>query len=193
MEVARAKPHAPRPSASVMLRRGSEILVCHRVSSVPSFPDYWAFPGGGVSRTDRAALEGHPEWFADRDQDERVALVALMREMIEEVGIVPSPNGLKQIENENRMRILQDKTAWLRLVESGEISIEDEGFVVISERTTPPLAPLRFRNHFFTVECTVEPILHSGERPEFDEYRWATPRRLLDGWAMKSDFLHHWS
>ena len=182
MEVARAKPHAPRPSASVMLRRGSEILVCHRVSTVPSFPDYWAFPGGGVSRTDRAALEGHPEWFADRDQDERVALVALMREMIEEVGIVPSPNGLKQIENENRMRILQDKTAWLRLVESGEISIEDEGFVVISERTTPPLAPLRFRNHFFTVECTVEPILHSGERPEFDEYRWATPRRLLDEW-----------
>ena len=103
MEVARAKPHAPRPSASVMLRRGDEILVCHRVSTVPSFPDYWAFPGGGVSRTDRAALEGHPEWFADRDQDERVALVALMREMIEEVGIVPSPNGLKHIENENNI------------------------------------------------------------------------------------------
>ena len=70
MEVTRAKPHAPRPSASVMLRRGDEILVCHRVSTVPSFPDYWAFPGGGVSRADRAALDEHPEWFANRDQDE---------------------------------------------------------------------------------------------------------------------------
>ena len=165
MEVTRAKPHAPRPSASVMLRRGDEILVCHRVSTVPSFPDYWAFPGGGVSRADRAALEEHPEWFANRDQDERAALVALMREMIEEVGIVPGPNGLEQIDVENRMQILQDKTAWHRLVDSGEISIEDEGFVVISERTTPPLAPLRFRNHFYTVECDVEPILHSDERP----------------------------
>ena len=77
MEVPRAKPHAPRPSASVMLRRGEEILVCHRVSTVPSFPDYWAFPGGGVSRVDRAALEAHPEWFANRDPDERAALVAL--------------------------------------------------------------------------------------------------------------------
>ena len=82
MEVARAEPRPPRPSASVMLRRGGEILVCHRVSSVPAFPDYWAFPGGGVSRVDQAALDSHPEWFPQRDPDERAALVALFREMV---------------------------------------------------------------------------------------------------------------
>ena len=184
MEVPRAKPHAPRPSASVMLRRGEEILVCHRVSTVPSFPDYWAFPGGGVSRVDRAALEAHPEWFADRDPDERAALVALMREMVEEVGIAPGTNGMQQIDAELRLKVLQDKGAWIQLVDSEQISIQDQGFVVISERTTPPFAPLRFRNHFFTVECDVEPVLNVGERPEFDDYRWATPRQLLDEWEM---------
>ncbi|GIS45073.1 MAG: hypothetical protein Ct9H90mP16_21430 [Candidatus Poseidoniales archaeon] len=56
--------------------------------------------------------------------------------------------------------------------------------MVISERTTPPFAPLRFRNHFFTVECDVDPVLNVGERPEFDDYRWATPRQLLDEWEM---------
>ena len=122
MEVPRAKPHAPRPSASVMLRKGDEILVCHRVSSVPSFPDYWAFPGGGVSRADRAVLDSHPEWFEGRDDDERAALVALMREMVEEVGITPSPNGLRVMDEEFRMQILEDKGAWCRLVDSGEIS-----------------------------------------------------------------------
>ena len=182
MEVQRAKPHAPRPSASVMLRKGEEILVCHRVSTVPSFPDYWAFPGGGVSRVDRAALEAHPEWFRERDEDERAALVALMREMVEEVGITPGPNGLRAIDPEYREQILKDKSEWIRLVDEGLVSIEDDGFVVISERTTPPFAPLRFRNHFFTVECNVEPVLHAGERPEFDEYRWVTPRQLLDEW-----------
>ena len=99
-----------------MLRKGDEILVCHRVSSVPSFPDYWAFPGGGVSRADRAALDSHPEWFEGRDDDERAALVALMREMVEEVGITPSPNGLRVMDEEFRMQILEDKSAWSRLL-----------------------------------------------------------------------------
>jgi len=183
MEVPRAKPRAPRPSASVMLRKGNEILVCHRVSEVPAFPDYWAFPGGGVSRADRAALDANPEWFQGRDEDERAALVALMREMVEEVGITPGTNGLQNINPEYRERILQDKSEWIRLVDEGVISIEDDGFLVISERTTPPFSPLRFRNHFFTIECNIEPSLHAGERPEFDDYRWATPRQLLDEWV----------
>ena len=182
MEATRAQPRPPRPSASVMLRRGDEILVCHRVSTVPAFPDYWAFPGGGVSRVDRSTLEAHPEWFPDRDEDERVALVALMREMVEEVGMVPSSSGLEIISDNLRSKILGDKAAWHELANSGEIPIDDSGFSVISERTTPPLAPLRFRNHFFTMECNVDPVLDFDENPEFDAFRWATPATLLDEW-----------
>ena len=69
MDVPRAKPSPARPSASVMLRRDDEILLCHRVSTVPAFPDYWAFPGGGVSRIDRDSM------------------FALCREIAEEVGL----------------------------------------------------------------------------------------------------------
>ena len=183
MEVTRAEPRPPRPSASVMLRRGEEILVCHRVSSVPAFPDYWAFPGGGVSRVDQAALDAHPEWFPHRDEDERAALVALFREMVEEVGITPGSGGLEIVDDELRTRILNDKAAWRMAAETGEINPYDDGFFVISERTTPPLAPLRFRNHFFTMECDVEPNLIDGEKGEFDAYRWATPEQLLKEWC----------
>ncbi len=168
MEVARAEPRPPRPSASVMLRRGEEILVCHRVSSVPAFPDYWAFPGGGVSRVDQAVLSSHPEWFPQRDEDERAALVALFREMVEEVGIAPGTKGLETVDAELRDQILSDKSAWGLAVDAGKISVNDEGFTVISERTTPPLAPLRFRNHFFTMECDIDHILISGNQAEFD-------------------------
>ena len=182
MDATRAEPRPPRPSASVMLRRGEEILVCHRVSSVPSFPDYWAFPGGGVSRVDVAALSSHPEWFPHRDSDERSALTALLREMVEEVGLTPGKDGLEIVDAELRSRILLDKGAWVQAVESGEILVDDSGFVVISERTTPPLAPLRFRNHFFSIECDFDPILFEGDKAEFDDYRWATPQQLLNEW-----------
>ena len=182
MEVARAEPRSPRPSASVMLRRGEEILVCHRVSSVPAFPDYWAFPGGGVSRVDRAALASNPAWFPERDKDERAALVALLREMVEEVGLTPGSDGIEVVDENLRARILEDKGYWSKAADSGEILVNGNGFTVISERTTPPLAPLRFRNHFFTMECDVEPILIEGENAEFDDFRWATPQQLLDEW-----------
>ena len=50
-----------RRSASVVLSRktpeGHEVLLGHRVSELPSFPDYWAFPGGGISRVDLEAAK----------------------------------------------------------------------------------------------------------------------------------------
>ena len=165
-----------------MLRRGEEILVCHRVSAVPAFPDYWAFPGGGVSRVDQAALASNPAWFPERDEDERAALVALLREMVEEVGLTTGSDGIEVVDENLRSRILEDKRYWSKAADSGEILVNGNGFTVISERTTPPLAPLRFRNHFFTMECDVEPIPIEGKNAEFDDFRWATPQQLLDEW-----------
>ena len=85
----------PRPSAAAVLSRGEgeglEILLCHRVSEVPAFPDFWAFPGGGISLKDRAAAEENPGWLAERK--DRVSMIALLREMVEEVGIAPDGNG----------------------------------------------------------------------------------------------------
>ena len=89
-----SRPHIP--SASVMLSRasgdGHEILLGHRSSELPAFPDLWSFPGGGVSRVDRKAAESHPEWLANRMED-RLSVFTLLREMVEEVGITPDGNG----------------------------------------------------------------------------------------------------
>ena len=51
----------PRPTVTLTLTRdgpdGVEVLLGQRAESMRAFPGYWAFPGGGVSRTDR---EGNP-------------------------------------------------------------------------------------------------------------------------------------
>ena len=46
----------PRPTVTLTLTRdgvdGVEVLLGRRAESMRAFPGYWAFPGGGVSRTD---------------------------------------------------------------------------------------------------------------------------------------------
>ena len=85
VELPSAEVAKPRPSAAAVISRNSrenmEILLCHRVSEVPSFPDFWAFPGGGISRVDRKVAESNPSWFSERE--DREWLIALLREMLE--------------------------------------------------------------------------------------------------------------
>ena len=85
VELSSAEVVKPRQSAAAVISRfdGDElqILLCHRVSEVPNFPDFWAFPGGGVSRVDRFTAETNPTWFSARE--DRTSLIALLREMVE--------------------------------------------------------------------------------------------------------------
>ena len=179
---------SPRPSASVILSRtiGSEheILMGHRISELPAFPDLWSFPGGGVSRVDRMAVENHPEWLSERGED-RVAAFTLLREMVEEVGISPDGSGsFVEVEEDVREKVCGDKGGWLELAESGRISTSGFDCQVNTERTTPPQSPNRFHNLFFHValgDSGVEPSF-PPDRSEFDEFRWWRPIDLISSW-----------
>ena len=85
VELPTANVAKPRPSASLIVSRMNEnigeILLCHRVSEVPSFPDFWAFPGGGVSRVDKRVAEENPDWLIDAE--ERISRITLLRELVE--------------------------------------------------------------------------------------------------------------
>jgi glyoxylase-like metal-dependent hydrolase (beta-lactamase superfamily II)/8-oxo-dGTP pyrophosphatase MutT (NUDIX family) len=173
-----------RPSASLVVTRdgleGPEILFCHRVSEMPSFPDFWAFPGGGVTRFDQAAAEQLPGFSAD---ETGAALACLLREMVEEVGWAPADSGLFSVKHEFRSSVIDNGKNWNTLVESGDIPANPFGFSVISIRTTPPLASMRFTNRFFHFHDPnpPEPTLPNG-RSEFDEMRWLTPQAALHAW-----------
>jgi|TARA_B100001996_G_scaffold153_1_gene161 glyoxylase-like metal-dependent hydrolase (beta-lactamase superfamily II)/8-oxo-dGTP pyrophosphatase MutT (NUDIX family) len=176
------------PSASVMLSReagdGHEVLMGHRSSELPAFPDLWSFPGGGVSRVDRRASERHPEWFSEMGED-RLSVFTLLREMVEEVGISPDGNGgFVEVNDEVREIVCKDKSGWLKVVESGMISTEGFECEIITERITPPQSPTRFHNLFFHVslgESGVEPSFPPG-RSEFDEFRWWRSEEIIESW-----------
>jgi len=181
-----ARPHIP--SASVMLSRvreeGYEVLMGHRSSELPAFPDLWSFPGGGVSRVDRESAESHPEWLSEIGEA-RLSVFTLLREMVEEVGISPDgKGGFLEVDDEVREIVCKDKSGWLEVAESGMISTDGFECEIITERITPPQSPTRFHNLFFHVslgDSGVEPSFPPG-RSEFDEFRWWRPEEIIDSW-----------
>ena len=187
VELPSAEVAKPRPSAAAVISRNTgenmEILLCHRVSEVPSFPDFWAFPGGGISRVDRKVAESNPSWFSERE--DREWLIALLREMLEEVGVVPDGNGdYVNAEIEIIDRVNEDKSEWSKLVFENKLSIDNFNPVQITQRTTPPVAPIRHRNRFYHVDTgnnLIKPKLPTG-RSEFDEFQWWKPAELLHAW-----------
>ena len=101
-----------------------EILLCHRVSEVPSFPDFWAFPGGGISRVDREVAEDNPSWFSEIQ--DRESLIALLREMLEEVGVAPDGSGgFQNVQVKIMDQVNENKSEWAKLVSEGTLSIDN--------------------------------------------------------------------
>ena len=178
----------PHLSASAVVSRiidgYDEILLGHRVSEMPSFPDFWTFPGGGISRVDKKLGNLYPEFLSEKGID-RIASIALLRELVEEIGFVPDKNGnMISISEEIRNMVCIDKNNWLKEFEKGNIIINSFNTKVISERETPPFGPIRFKNRFFHVplsENNLTPTFPPG-RSEFDEFKWWKPQELLISW-----------
>ena len=187
VSISPSKVTTPRPSSSVMISRlnhkSYEILLGHRVSELPSFPDIWSFPGGGVSWVDKKNAELHPSLLSGRK--ERIQIFTLLREMAEELGISPDGNGgFLELDAETREVVCLDKQGWGEALGSEKIDIDGFDCEVITERVTPPQAPYRFHNLFFHThigDSRVIPSFPPG-RSEFDEFRWWTPSTLISSW-----------
>ena len=177
------KPSKPRESSSIMITHGllssdCKVMLGHRVKELPAFPNYWAFPGGGVSRIDKEAVN-----CLDVFEESDAAFIGILRELIEEVGLTPLGNELILVKDSYRKMIVERKDAWLKLVLDGKIPYEINNISIISERTTPPFATFRFSNKFLHFHTEGEiPDSEFMNGTEFDEVRWEYPHILLQEW-----------
>ena len=89
MDLLESGPSKARPSASLMLTKdgphGVEVLLAHRVQELPAFPGYWSFPGGGISRVDREAVEAINSLKQMTDTVEAATHAGMHRELVEEM------------------------------------------------------------------------------------------------------------
>lgn len=166
-----------RPSATLMITRqgdeGVEVLLGNRSESMPSFPGYWAFPGGGVSRVDSAASE---------TLGISVQHCAILREVVEELGLAPQNGRMTSVDDNFRGMVVEDKANWFPLALDGDISSDTTGIRVISMRTTPPFSPMRFENTFLHIHSVEHDDFSLIGQTEFDDARWMSPSDWIGAW-----------
>ena len=167
----------PRPSATLMITRdgeeGVEVLLGHRCETMPSFPGYWAFPGGGVSRVDKAASEVIGV---------SVQHCAILRELVEELGLAPQGGRLVSVEEDFRRMVVDDKANWFPLALDGDIPTDTTGMRIISMRTTPPFGPMRFENTFLHIHSQDHDEFSLVGQTEFENARWMRICDVIGAW-----------
>jgi ribonuclease/clavin/mitogillin len=183
--MAAPKRGSPRPTATMTLTRdgpdGVEVLLGLRSVTMGAFPNYWAFPGGGVSSVDRAAVEALPQLKGSQGP----SIACILREMSEELGLTPTSNGAVTLPEDARRAIVEDKRQWLPLVQSGRFPFDISGIRTLSHRITPPFGPVQFDNTFLQLHLgswETVPAIDLEPQTEFTEVMWATPTNILGRW-----------
>ena len=174
-----------RRSASVILSREAygehEVLLGHRVSELASFPDYWAFPGGGVSRSDH---EGEA-FVQNTTSGSTSSVVAVVREMSEELGVVPNGSSITVVDAGLRKTILEDKLAFINALKQETLVTNTSELRHISSRTTPPFGPMQFENTFYHLHIGNQEFNPSTDmQTEFTAFEWMRPSDMLSRWKM---------
>ncbi len=176
---------APRPTATMTLTRdgpdGVEVLLGLRAKTMRAFPNYWAFPGGGVSSVDRAAVEALPALHGP----EAESIACILREMSEELGLVPTGEGVEAMEDAARRAVIEDKKAWLPLALNGAFPVQRAQIRTLSHRITPPFGPVQFDNAFLHLhlgDWRGVPEIDLEPQTEFTEVMWAKPLDILARW-----------
>ena len=174
---------APRPTVTLTLTRdgenGVEVLLGRRAESMRAFPGYWAFPGGGVSRTDH---EGEA-FVQNSTSGSSSSVVAVVREMSEELGAVPNGSSVSVIDVELRKNILTDKLAFINALKDKTIALNTSELRHISSRTTPPFGPMQFENTFFHLHIGTQEFKPSTDlQTEFTALEWMRPSDMIERW-----------
>lgn len=144
-------------------RDGPEVLVLERSAGSRFLPGYVAFPGGATDAEDVAHAE---RWFGSAEEAPRACAV---RELLEEVGIALTAEGLRPAPRE-RVDAIEASPPTL-----GQLSR-------IAHWIAPEDVPVRFDAQYFAVEAPpgVEP---TPDGHEAAAAWWASPGALLEDWA----------
>ena len=177
---------APRPTATMTMTRdgphGVEVLLGLRSETMAAFPGYWAFPGGGLSRVDQTAIEQ----LNGFEGPEAKAMACILREMSEELGLAPSPDGLVQLPLAVRQEIVADKSKYLPLALKGAFPYHTGLMRILSHRITPPFGPIQFDNAFIHLHAGPAekvPEIDLEPQTEFTQIMWDTPVNILARWS----------
>ncbi|MEU4679652.1 NUDIX hydrolase [Micromonospora sp. NPDC023737] len=186
-------PAVPRVAATVLLLRpagpGFEVYLIRRVAAM-TFGGMYAFPGGGVDRSDS---ETHLDWAGPTPAEwgERLRLApdaaqavvcAAAREVFEEAGVLlagaDAASVVGDVSGEDweaaRVALEQREVGFAGLLADRGLTLRSDLLLPWSRWITPEFEPRRFDTYFFLA------LLPEGQRPrsvsrEADRTLWLPP------------------
>ncbi len=174
------KPAIPKDAAAVILIRENRILWARRNPNIKFLGGWHAFPGGKVEAGD---AEIPVKNCADANL--KKFIVAAAREAFEEVGVLLVRNGEKLTKGQRASLhddLVSGRSSFVEILADWNLRIDARDFLYTGFWTTPQFSPVRFKTHFFIVECPAkqEPYAAISEMqsPEF-----IAPEKALERWA----------
>jgi glyoxylase-like metal-dependent hydrolase (beta-lactamase superfamily II)/8-oxo-dGTP pyrophosphatase MutT (NUDIX family) len=177
-------------AASVLLVRGTEALevyVVKRAQQLRFFGGFLAFPGGKVGVADAEVVVEPAAGRAGTIDEEPARLVAAVREVFEETGVLLARRGqavppVEPAELEERRRDLTaGRVSFGALCADLGVSVRAGELVPLGRLVTPAFAARRFDTSFFLARPPAgqEPQVWPGE---LEEGFWTTAEALWQGW-----------
>jgi len=191
----------PLASAVMLLRdtasgQGIEVFMVRRVIQSDFMPDVYVFPGGSVSKDDRAAelAEGvcKPVAISAADPEKRTALgsgarAAAIRELFEEAGILLAYRAEKLLAISDqdvvsfdtyRKAFHQRQASLVEMARTEHLTLATDLLDYFAHWITPEGMPKRFDTHFFlTTAPTEQRAAH--DHLETSEGIWISPVEAL--------------
>ncbi|MDG4833681.1 NUDIX hydrolase [Solwaraspora sp. WMMD1047] len=191
-------PVPPRVAATVLLLRpapgtGFEGYLLRRAASM-TFGGVYAFPGGGVDRTDSGSdldwAGPDRRWWADRlglsPEAAQAVVCAAAREVFEEAGVLlagPEPGTVVgDVSGDDweaaRAALVARELGFAELLRGRRLALRSDLLLPWSRWLTPEFEPRRFDTYFFVA------LLPAGQRPrdvsgEADHTMWIPPAEAL--------------
>ncbi|MEV0213804.1 NUDIX hydrolase [Micromonospora sp. NPDC050695] len=190
-------PATPRVAATVLLLRPTdtdfEVYVIRRVAAM-TFGGMYAFPGGGVDRSDSAA---HLDWAGPAPSEwagrlgvapeaAQAVVCAAAREVFEEAGVLlagPDPaTVVGDVSGDDweaaRQALEGRRTGFAALLADRQLTLRSDLLLPWSRWITPEFEPRRFDTYFFVA------LLPAGQRTrdvsgEADHTLWIRPADAL--------------
>src|SRR5438552_1249915 len=192
----------PRLASAIMLLRdtasgqGIEVFMVRRVIQSDFTPDVYVFPGGSVSKDDRAAelVDGlcKPVALSPGDPEGRTRLgsgarAAAIRELFEEAGILLAYHAEKllaipeqEVErfDEYRKAFNERKGSLVEMAHTEHFTLATDLLNYFAHWITPEGMPKRFDTHFFLTTAPAEQEA-AHDRLETSEGVWIAPAEAL--------------
>src|SRR5256885_8178337 len=192
----------PRLASAIMLLRdtasgqGIEVFMVRRVIQSDFMPDVYVFPGGSVSKDDRAAelVDGlcKPVALSPGDPEGRTRLgsgarAAAIRELFEEAGILLAYHAEtllaiteQEVErfDEYRKAFNERKGSLVEMAHTEHFTLATDLLNYFAHWITPEGMPKRFDTHFFLTTAPEEQQA-AHDRLETSEGIWIAPTEAL--------------